>query len=59
MLPSQFGFTTVLAAATVVFAVDIAGAMRLIRFGGHLSKGEYDVHTDGRDDQKPASPPTV
>jgi predicted ABC-type transport system involved in lysophospholipase L1 biosynthesis ATPase subunit len=33
--------------------------VRLIRFGGHLSKGEYDVHTDGRDDQKPASPPTV
>jgi hypothetical protein len=33
--------------------------LRLIRFGGHLSKGEYDVHTDGRDDQKPASPPTV
>jgi hypothetical protein len=38
---------------------DCAKVLRLIRFGGHLSKGEYDVHTDGRDDQKPASPPTV
>ena len=37
----------------------ISGLMGLIRFGGHLSKGEYDVHTDGRDDQKPAGPPAV
>jgi DNA-binding NtrC family response regulator len=34
-------------------------AVRLIRFGGHLPKGGYDVQTDGRDDQKPASTPTV
>ena len=33
-----------------------AAIVGLIRFGGHLSKGEYDVHTDGRDDQKPAGP---
>jgi hypothetical protein len=33
--------------------------LRLIRFGGHLPKGGYDVQTDGRDDQKPASTPTV
>src|SRR4030095_14281399 len=28
--------------------------LRLIRFGGHLPKGRYDVHTDGRHDEKPA-----
>jgi hypothetical protein len=28
--------------------------VRLIRFGGHLSKGGYDVHTDGQDPSKPA-----
>jgi hypothetical protein len=29
----------------------------LIRFGGHLPKGGYDVQTDGRHDDDPASPP--
>jgi hypothetical protein len=37
----------------------LSQAVGLIRFGGHLSKGEYDVHTDGRDNQKPAGPPAV
>jgi hypothetical protein len=29
---------------------------RLIRFGGHLPKGEYDVQTDGRHAKTPAAP---
>ena len=33
-------------------------ALGLIRISGHLSKGEYDVHTDGRDDENSADPPT-
>jgi hypothetical protein len=28
----------------------------LIRFGGHLSKGEYDVQTDGRHTEAGAPP---
>jgi hypothetical protein len=32
----------------------------LIRFGGHLPKGGYDVHDDGREpEEEPASPPAV
>jgi hypothetical protein len=31
-------------------------ALGLIRFCGHLPKGGYDVQTDGRDPQAPASP---
>jgi hypothetical protein len=30
--------------------------LRLIRFGGHLPKGGYDVQTDGRHAQAPAPP---
>jgi transposase len=29
-----------------------ADHLRLIRFGGHLPKGGYDVHTNGRDDKE-------
>ena len=29
----------------------------LIRFGGHLSKGEYDVQSDGRHIQAASAPP--
>jgi hypothetical protein len=29
----------------------------LIRFGGHLSKGEYDVQTDGRHTEAASAPP--
>jgi transposase len=36
-----------------------AEAMRLIRFGGHLPKGGYDVPTDVRLRQRPAPPPAV
>jgi hypothetical protein len=39
-------------------APDLAD-VRLIRFGGHLPKGGYDVHTDGRDLHEPASTPAV
>ena len=31
--------------------------LALIRFGGHLSKGEYDVQTDGRHTNAAAPPP--
>jgi hypothetical protein len=31
----------------------------LIRFGGHLPKGGYDVQTDGRAPQEPASAPAI
>jgi hypothetical protein len=31
--------------------------MALIRFGGHLSKGEYDVQTDGRHTNAAPPPP--
>ena len=31
----------------------------LIRFGGHLPKGDYDVPTDDRRPQEPAPPPAV
>ena len=32
----------------------------LIRFGGRLPKGGYDVHTDGRDEpNEPASRPAI
>jgi hypothetical protein len=31
----------------------------LTRFGGHLSYGGYDVQTDGRHTQAPATPPAV
>src|SRR5262245_12763731 len=34
-------------------------SLGLIRFGGHLPKGGYDVQTDGRHDEEPASPPAV
>lgn len=30
--------------------------MALIRFGGHLSKGQYDVQTDGRHFQTASAP---
>jgi hypothetical protein len=30
--------------------------LRLIRFGGHLPKGGYDVQSDGRHPHAPASP---
>ena len=33
--------------------------VRLIRSGGHLLKGGYDVHTDGRHLQESASAPAV
>ena len=33
--------------------------VRLIRFRGHLPKGGYDVHTDGRHLQESASAPAV
>jgi transposase len=29
----------------------LPGGMGLIGISGHLSKGEYDVHTDGRDNE--------
>ena len=29
----------------------------LIRLGGHLSKGEYDVQTDGRHSEAASAPP--
>ena len=32
-------------------------ALDLIRFGGHLSKGEYDVQTDGRHTEAASAPP--
>jgi hypothetical protein len=32
--------------------------MGLIRFGGHLPKGGYDVH-NGEFQQEPAAPPAV
>jgi len=34
----------------------IKTVMDLIRFGGHLPKGGYDVQTDGRHPQAPAAP---
>jgi hypothetical protein len=39
--------------------IELRGNLRLIRFGGHLPKGGYDVQTDGRDFQTPAVPPAV
>jgi phosphoglycerate dehydrogenase-like enzyme len=39
-------------------ALLVAG-LGLIRFGGHLPKGGYDVPTDDRDSQAPAAPPAV
>ena len=43
-----------------VFTLEEFAPMRLIRFGGHLWKGDYDVHSDGRDDQeRPASPAAI
>jgi hypothetical protein len=34
----------------------IDGALDLIRFGGHLPKGGYDVPTNGRHAPAPATP---
>ena len=34
-----------------------ARRLRLIRFGGHLPKGGYDVQSDGRDPDAPAAAP--
>jgi hypothetical protein len=34
----------------------LSGWLGLIRFGGHLPKGGYDVPTNGRDPQAPATP---
>jgi hypothetical protein len=45
-----------------VFSTALAGmiaVMDLIRFGGHLPKGGYDVQTDGRQPQAAAHAPTV
>jgi hypothetical protein len=35
-----------------------AALVDLIRFGGHLPKGGYDVHNGGCE-QKPATPPAL
>src|SRR6185436_9500792 len=48
----------------LTFCVEPAGGfdrlyMGLIRFGGHLPKGGYDVQTDCRIPQKPAAAPTI
>jgi hypothetical protein len=34
-------------------------SLRLIRFGGHLLKGGYDVHNGRNDPQRPVPPPPV
>jgi hypothetical protein len=34
--------------------IAIWALLRLIRFGGHLPKGGYDVQTDGRHSQTPS-----
>jgi len=46
-------------AATARFSITWR-RMRLIRFRGHLLKGGYDVHTDGRhSEEEPAPAPAV
>ena len=43
-----------------VRALALACRVRLIRFRGHLLKGGYDVHTDGRhSEEEPAPAPAV
>ena len=40
----------------IQFLTTRIGGVDLIRFGGHLPKGGYDVQTDGRHPPAPAAP---
>jgi multisubunit Na+/H+ antiporter MnhE subunit len=42
-----------------VFDIRLMVRQGLIRFGGHLSKGGYDVHSDARHSQEPAIAPAI